>query len=947
MVSKKENLISIIVEKEAFEGVKKIAERSAKDMELVIGDKPQIFESAFKEQKEAILYATVGKSQMLEDLEKAGKLDLSSIRGKREVYGIFLVKNPNDQLKELLVIAGSDKRGTIYGIFTLSEKFGISPLLFWGDVTISQTGSISFTEEMEECSKEPSVKYRGFFINDEWPCFGNWTFEHFDGFTAKMYDNVFELLLRLKGNYLWSAMWTSSFALDGPGDANAVLADTYGVIIGNSHHEPCLRASEEWDFYKVQNLGYGTQWDYSVNKDGLLKYWRDGLMRSGKYESIVTIGMRGERDSEMQGNHTLAELIDMLKDIITNQENLISQYADTKERRHPRLLAIYKEVETYFYGDETAPGLKEWDGLKDTILMFCEDNFGNMRWLPNEEMRKHQGGFGMYFHLDYHGDPISYEWINSTPLTKIWEQMTQAYEYGVKDVWIVNVGDLKGNEFPLSYFLNLAYDYDKWGVSNLESAEEYTKAFVKQQFYGQIEEPLAKEISDLLTEAFLVLYKRRPESLNSSIYHPAHEKEADRMIIRANDILNRLGDIRSRLSEESLSAFYSIIERPIKAGMNLLLMHLYAGKNEWYANQGKVVANEYGILLTEAMKLEKQYNDEYKHFANGKWSGMELGNHIGFVKWNEDGCKMPLRHMVEPLDQPRMLVSRADEAHVYVKNYGTPETIVIKDFMDVAAKPVTIEIANGGNRKFDLQISKEECDWISLSFTEKEILVMEELVITCIPEKLPKAPQMTAIYLSDGDATVKVEIWGMQHDIKDYPKDTFFEQKGSVSMLAKHYAKKTSVDGFEWKVLKQTGRTESCVKVLPIGKTFEPGMGPSLTYQFVVKEAGQYQLEVLAAASNAADKGGRMLYGICMNQEDVKVIPSLPEDYMAGKPACKDWCEGVLSQIHRNVLTVSVKEGFNTLTISAIDPGFVLEKLILTKNGRPDSYLGPEESTRI
>lgn len=944
MISEKERVIPIWVENEAYEGVRLIAEKSAKDMEMVIGAKPEVCESLSDETRQAVLYATIGKSPMLEELEQAGQINLSKIRGKREVYGIFVIEKVNDQIDELVVVAGSDKRGTIYGIFTLSEKFGISPLIYWGDVTVTQTGSICFTKEMEEISKEPSVKYRGFFINDEWPCYGNWTMEHFGGFTAQMYDHVYELLLRLKGNYLWPAMWTSSFALDGPGEEDARLADVYGVIMGNSHHEPCLRASEEWDIYKVQDLGYGTEWDYSVNKEGLLKYWRDGLKRSGKYESIVTIGMRGERDSEMQGNHTLAELIEMLKEIITNQEKLICEYADTPERRHPRLLAIYKEVETYFYGDETTPGLKDWDGLKDTILMFCEDNYSNMRWLPNEQIRNHKGGFGMYFHLDYHGSPISYEWVHSTPLTKIWEQMTQAYEYGVRDVWIVNVGDLKGNEFPLSYFLSLAYDYDKWGVSNLESAQQFTKEWTDLHFFGQAEVSLKNQIAQLITEYILLLYKRRPEALNSEIYHPAHYGEANRMIGRAKKVLKDLEEIKKELPAEAMSAYYSMIERPCLAGMNLLLMQLYAGKNAWYASQGKVIANEYGQLLAETIQNDKQIHADYKRFRDGKWSGMELGSHIGFTKWNEDGCKMPVRCIVEPLDMPRMLVSRADEAGVYVKNYGSPEVIEVKDFMDVAALPVQIEIANGGNRKFGCKVSMEPCEWLQLSFTEKEILVMETLTLSCIPEKLPDEPQMVSLFITDSDATVQVNVWGAKKETDSYPEGTFFGRQGAVVMKAEHFAYQKEQENAKWYVLKEAGATESGCKVLPIGITFDAGNGPALGYQFALDEEGEYVLEVTAAPSNAADQGGRMYYGVRINDGELLKVPSLPEDFRAGNPDCADWCEGVLRQAHTNQIPVSLSKGLNRLEISAIDPGFVLEKLMVYKNPLKPSYLGPVES---
>ena len=233
------------------------------------------------------------------------------------------------------------------------------------------------------------------------------------------------------------------------GEENARLADCYGIVMSNSHHEPCLRHSEEWDLVRGEDSVYGNEWSYLTNREGLIRYWRDGLLRSGKYENIITIGMRGERDSLMLGEDaSLEQNISLLKEIITEQRKLIRECVGENE---PEMLALYKEVEAYYYGDETTPGLKDWDGLDGVTLMLCEDNYGNMRTLPTEEMRSHRGGFGMYYHFDYHGSPVSYEWVNSSYLPKIWDQMTMAYDFGVRDIWIVNVGDLKFQEYPLSF----------------------------------------------------------------------------------------------------------------------------------------------------------------------------------------------------------------------------------------------------------------------------------------------------------------------------------------------------------------------------------------------------------------------------------------------------------------------------------------------------------------
>ena len=253
-------VVPFLVEESAFEGVKRIVGKVARDVERVCGVFPQIVEN-YDGCSQIILCATLGKSSLIETLSAKGEFDKSSIENKREVYQIQLVENPFEGVREALVICGSDKRGTIYGAFALSEYIGVSPLCYWGDVEPATQKTLVVSKDIEIVSKEPSVKYRGFFINDEWPCFGNWTFSHFGGFTAEMYDHVFEFLLRLKGNYLWPAMWSSSFPLDGPGNLNEELADLYGVVIGYSHHEPCLRASEEWDKVRGVESPYGNEWN--------------------------------------------------------------------------------------------------------------------------------------------------------------------------------------------------------------------------------------------------------------------------------------------------------------------------------------------------------------------------------------------------------------------------------------------------------------------------------------------------------------------------------------------------------------------------------------------------------------------------------------------------------------------------------------------------------------
>lgn len=944
MVSEKDKSIPLIVEKTGFEGVRKIALKSAEDMEMVIGTRPQVLDD-YNGFKEIILFATIGRSCLLSMLEKDGKIDLSMVEGHREVYGIYFIENPFKNVEKALVVAGSDKLGTIYGIFTLSEKFGISPLIYWGDATVKYTRSITFSKDMEEISGEPSVKYRGFFINDEWPCFGSWASSHFGGFCAEMYDKVFELLLRLKGNYLWPAMWSSSFALDGPGDLNEKLADEYGIIIGNSHHEPCLRAGEEWDIYKKENKKYGTKWNYKTNKDGLLQFWKDGLKRSGKYRNIITVGMRGERDSVMPGSSSLEESIQLWKDIITEQDKLISRYADTEEHKHKKLLVIYKETEEYFYGTELVQGLKNWEGLNDKIIMFCDDNYGYLRRLPDKTMQKHKGGLGMYYHLDYHGAPISYEWINTTQLSKIWEQMSQAYEYGIKEAWVVNAGDIKGNELPLSYFMAMAYNFEKWGGStNLGSYNSFIKEWVKIQFGNILEDEMVLKISEIINENINIISMHKPEAMNSTVYHPCNYEEADYMLRRINSLLKKAAALKKVLPDICKETFYSIAGYPLFIGMNSLLMNLYAGKNEFYAKQGKACANKYRNLLSRTFYMERRYKEEFQKFKDGKWQGMELGQHTGFVKWNEDGCRLPFRCTIELLDKAQLIVSRPGEPYTAVKNYGTPDRIEIKDFLYPGGNYVKLEIGNGGNEGFECHLRQKPCSWIKTNWTKANISSQEILIISCKENKLPDEATKHTIYIVGAGAEIAIDIWGCKMNKSGFPKGTFFGRNGCIAMYAGHASYILPASGSTWQVLSNYGKLGSAYKAIPDPDKLEP---PVLGYYFVVRYQGTYCLEIWSAPANPVSTDSRISFGLTVNNKELGEVPTIQEDYKAGEPTDQEWCNGVLEQVHKTKLQVNLNQGLNKIEISATSTEFVLEGMFISSQPLKESYLGPQESYYI
>lgn len=482
---------------EDYDGLSLIAASVAKDISLVTKEKAKanVVTKTESLKEYAIIAGSIGNNAVIDSLIEQGKVDASQIKGKREVYRIQVVENPVANVKKAIVVIGSDKRGTIYGLYHISEKMGVSPWVYWGDATPVAKDVVQIPEkELTVTSKEPSVKYRGIFLNDEAPSLTSYAKKKFGGYNQYFYENVYELILRCKGNYLWPAMWSNTFSEDGKGTnklANAELADKYGIVMGTSHHEPLCRAGVEWQ-NKYRQYGTSNAWDFNANETAITKFWEDGVARNKNFENVYTLGMRGESDSSLSG--TKEENIALLKKVITAQKDILKK---NNLSDAPQVLTVYKEVEDYWHGTDKAEGLKKWDVLNDVTIMLCDDNFGNMRTLPTKEDKNRKGGYGMYYHFDYHGGPTSYEWVNTVPLTKTWEQMNMAYEHGIDNIWIVNVGDLKPMEMNISYFLDMAYDYDTWGTNGKDKITEYRKNWVKQQFGENTSDSLVNEMEML------------------------------------------------------------------------------------------------------------------------------------------------------------------------------------------------------------------------------------------------------------------------------------------------------------------------------------------------------------------------------------------------------------------------------------------------------------------
>ena len=583
--------------------------------------------------------------------------------------------------------------------------------------------------------------------------------------------------------------------------------------------------------------------------------------------------------------------------------------------------------------------------------MLCEDNHGFMRSLPTPEMTaalKARGcGWGMYYHVDYHGGPISYEWMPSTPFSLLWEQMCLAYDSGIHDVWILNTGDLKGNEVSLHQFLDLAYDYDKWGSQDPLNWYKWVEHFVAETFPGMTEE-LRQWTRNVLIRLYDINGKRRPEALNASVYHPCYEQT------QINTIAAGLEDwswiIMERIKgTPAADAYYSMVHLPVLSSVNLLDMHLSAGRNAHYAAQGRPVANEYADHVDECMKRDAALCEEYAAFRDGKWSGMEQEAHIGFTAWNEDGCLNPLRTYVYPWKHPRLSASRADDKRIYGRKYGAPMVIQVDDFCDAGVTDMLLEIANAGTGKLSWRI-EGGAPWLTLSDREGKTALHAYVSLHCSRDLLTEEKQTCQLSIIADDATVNVAVSARKHPANEKP--AYMPVKKVVAIDAQHFCDKHDVPGAAFRVLPGYGRSSlphlqnGAVKVYPNMAAFPPDAdAPSLTYRFFAESAGDYTCEIWLTPTSPVQPGVPMRCTLSIGGEK-QLVTCVPADYRAGENSDPRWCAAMVNHIRKVQTAIRCEEGLNEVTIGAADPNLILERLLIYPAGHelPVSYLGPAES---
>jgi len=930
----------LYVEPGDWPGVLRVVNDLQSDIARVTGHRAIISHEAASLKGNVIIVGTIGKCKLISDLATAGKIDTRSTAGKWESFFLQVVPEALPNVAAALVIAGSDKRGTIYGVYDLSEQMGVSPWYWWADVPIQHKDALYVKAGKYEQS-EPSVKYRGIFLNDEAPDLSGWVAEKFGtvrphtdppvppgvaNYNSAFYARIFEVILRLKGNYLWPAMWNNAFNEDDPN--NPRLADEYGVVLGTSHQEPMLRAQKEWDRRYQKTLG---NWNYYKNPDVLQKFWREGIRRNKNYESIITLGLRGANDTPMIPGGTVAQSIALLEEIVAVQRKMIAEEINPDVTKVPQLWCLYKEVQEYY-----GAGLRVPD---DVTLLWADDNWGNVRRLPTPQERQRSGGAGVYYHFDYVGGPRNYKWINTNPIPKVWEQLTLAKEYGADRIWIVNVGHFKGLEFPVEYFFHLAWDTRRWTNRNIN---EYTRLWAAREFGPTY----ADGIAEILSKYAKYNGRRKPELLEPTTYSLTSYQEADTVVADFQALAAQAQEIYGKLPEDARDAFYELVLFPAKACAQVNELYVAAGKNALYAKQGRATANDMADEVERLFKADADLMAYYNHvFAGGKWNHFMDQVHIGYTIWQDPPCNvMPRVTRIELPSGAALGVAVEGSDLAWPGAAGDP---CLPMFDALNQQRHYLDVFNRGQASFEYSVTASE-PWIVLSATRGTITKEERLWVSVDWAKAPEGTAVGTVKVARAggeSVTVKVEAFRPTQVTRE-SLDGFAEGDGYVSIEAEHYSKNVPAGQVRWERIEDYGRTLSAMTILPMtaASVTPPQGAPCLEYKMYLFHPNTVKVRsIIAPTLNfVPDRGLR--YAVSFDNQPPQTIDIVPKGFDA-RNGNREWEESVKNACRVVESTHLLSEtGYHTLRIWMVDPGVVLQKIVVDLGGLKPSYLGPPES---
>ena len=579
----------------------------ADDVERVTGKRPQQSTTKTLPKGTALIAGTLGRSRLADQLVSRLKIDVSGIRGKWESYIIATTTHPKYNTP-LLAIIGSDRRGTAFGLMALSEAIGVSPWYWWADVTPARKQAL-YVEPGTFSQGEPSVQYRGIFINDErFGGWARWAEKRHGKVGPETYRQVLELLLRLKANYLWPAMHPGTQAFNADPD-NARMADDYAIVMGSSHCEQMLRNNEgEWKAVNEQakkkgEAGLG-DFNYITNRQTMQNYWEERVRTNGQYENTYTLGLRGIHDYPMEGANTTADRIRLMQQAIDDQRDMLRRNINKPIEEIPQVLCTYEEVLDAYHNGLKVP--------EDVTLLWSDDKHGYCRNLCNPEEQKRKGGAGIYYHLSYHGDPASWIWLSPLSPAFLSTELTKAYTFGARKIWVFNVGDIKPAEKEISFVMELAWDINRWRPAE---AHNYIKHWATKTFGRDV----AQEIADMQAG----YYQLQAAGKDSHVWFINYsEEQIEQRISQWRALAAHADETAYRIPEPLKDAYFELVHYPIRGAAWINEYQLLARRSMVRATDGDgdgATADGQRVEdMFECLNLwTKHYNDE---ICNGKWA---------------------------------------------------------------------------------------------------------------------------------------------------------------------------------------------------------------------------------------------------------------------------------------------------------------------------------------
>lgn len=931
-----------------FVVVKKVSELFVEDVQKVTGKRLVYGSDKELLTGDCLIVGTLGHNQIIDQLIADGRMDVSSLKGRWESYQIALVKNPVHGVGQALVIVGSDRRGTAYGLLSISRAIGVSPWYWWADAPIVKHDYL-YLSVRSTISEEPSVKYRGLFINDEdWGLF-RWARDNFEkergNFGPKTYAKVCELLLRLQANYLCPAMHDASTAFHAVPE-NRLVADSFAIVMGSSHCEPLLfNTASEW---KRETMG---EWDYQDNKAGVDRVLKERVEAAAPFENVWTLALRGLHDKAMKASNDMSARKDMLQEALMNQRQILADVIRKPVAEIPQAFTPYKEVLDVY--DE---GLNLPD---DVTIIWPDDNYGYMKRLSSPKEQQRSGRSGVYYHASYLGKPHDHLWMNTTSPTLMYEELRKAYDMTADRIWLLNAGDIKSCEFAVDFFLNMAFNIDSF---NFERAAHYRTEWM----CGLMGDDFKDEYQDIWDAFYHLAFARRPEFMGWG-YQWATDKhgrerntDTDFSLTNYREVETRLTEycrigamtenIYHRLPAEKQACFYQLMYYPVKGCELLNRMILDGQRNRWYAIQQRAATDSFAksakICYDSLAVITKGYNE----LLGGKWNHVMTMNQ-GFAA---SYFELPELRTVK-LQTSASLGVWAEQEDVLKGQKSFHSLPCFSCYLP--KESYYIEVFNKGVSPLAWKAVVSD-DWIRLSRISGYTQTEERIEVSINWEKVPKNESVLGYLdiMSDiGEhERVLVSVFNPSDSINKELDSLYVETNGYVSIDAVGFHRKVENEAIQMYLIPNLGIENEAVQlgnpIAPMQRTGGRNT-PRLEYDFYTFEQGSvdvytYVLPTFVTSSDRGYAGHEATnietkYGVCIDEGPVMNPSTSSFEY------AQIWYESVLKNCRVNKTTLHIdKPGKHTVKIICGDAGTVLQKIVLDFGGLKRSYYGPKPTRR-